>query len=500
MRALVRTQQFILMASIRYALSYTLLSSNAGVVLQFIGSLFLARLLTPAQFGSYSVAAVVVALAQLLRDFGASAYVVQANTLTRETLRAAFGLMLLTAWTAAIALFALSQPIADFYRDGSIAQVMRVLSLSFLFVPFGAVSMACARRELRFGAIALIESAAGIVQLAVSVLLAFLGWGALSLAWAAVAGALATVIGTCAIRQPDAPWLPSLRGIRSVARFGASIASASTLGHLANNAPDLVIGRMLDVHAVGVFNRAASLNRMFGNMLQKTLGPVLLPALAQLKRDGADLRETFLRGTVRITGLTWPVYLTIGVMGDSLVRTLFGPQWPEAVPLVPFICATAAYSSTFTLCGALYVARGQPQLNVRLEAWGLAVKVGAIIAAAPYGLFAVALAWPLITLASSLYHLRLLRRQLDVPARLLARQLRRNLGIALLTAGVALAVDRLIRGQFGDAAAPIACIAGGLSAALVWMSCVLRGSHPLADELQRAQRAAQARWASFRAR
>ncbi|WP_341676056.1 oligosaccharide flippase family protein [Niveibacterium sp. SC-1] len=488
------------MASIRSALSYTLLSSNAGVILQFVGSLFLARLLTPAQFGSYSVAAVVVAMAQLLRDFGASAYVVQANTLTREMLRAAFGLMLLTAWGAALALFALAQPIADFYRDGSIAQVMRVLSLSFLFVPFGAVSMACARRELRFGAIALIEGAAGIVQLLVSVLLAFLGWGALSLAWAAVAGALATVIGTCAIRQPDAPWLPSLRGVRAVARFGASIASASTLGHLGNNSPDLVIGRLIDVHAVGVFNRAASLNRMFGNMLQKTLGPVLLPALAQLKREGTDLQGTFLRGTVRITGLTWPVYLTIGVMGDSLIRTLFGPQWSEAVPLVPFICATAAYSSTFTLCGALYVARGQPQLNVRLEAWGLAVKVGAIVAAAPFGLFAVALTWPLITLISSLYHLRLLRRQLRVPARQLARELRLNCVIALLCAGAALLVDQLIRSRFGSTAAPLACVAGGLAAALVWMACLHRLAHPLAEELRRAQRALQARWTSFRTR
>ena len=55
------------------------------VLLSLAGGMIISRLLTPAQTGIYSVAAVLLGVAQVLRDFGAGQYLVQERELTRPS-------------------------------------------------------------------------------------------------------------------------------------------------------------------------------------------------------------------------------------------------------------------------------------------------------------------------------------------------------------------------------------------------------------------------------
>ncbi len=62
------------MASVRRTLSLSLSSNYSNLAIHTIAVMVLARLLTPAEIGVYSIGAAVITLAHVVRDFGVGNY------------------------------------------------------------------------------------------------------------------------------------------------------------------------------------------------------------------------------------------------------------------------------------------------------------------------------------------------------------------------------------------------------------------------------------------
>ena len=102
------------MASIRKSLALSLAEKYTGILIAIAGTVILSRLLSPAQIGIYSVAAAFIGLAHIVRDFGIGSYLVQERDLTADRIRTAVSVTMLTAWSIAAVLAALSGPISTF--------------------------------------------------------------------------------------------------------------------------------------------------------------------------------------------------------------------------------------------------------------------------------------------------------------------------------------------------------------------------------------------------
>ncbi len=128
------------MSALRLSLLYSFSERYLLLLLATLGSMALARLLTPAEIGIYSVAAVLVGLAQVVRDFGVGQYLIQERELTPDKLRAALGASLLVAWPLAALLLLLAAPLAGFYRQPGLRAVLQLLAINVALVPFSAVA------------------------------------------------------------------------------------------------------------------------------------------------------------------------------------------------------------------------------------------------------------------------------------------------------------------------------------------------------------------------
>jgi O-antigen/teichoic acid export membrane protein len=360
---------------------YTLLVLNTA------GAMVLARWLTPAEIGVYAIGAVLVGLVQVLRDFGVGSYVIQEKELTEEKLRAALGVSMLIAWPLAGLVLALSQPAACFYHEPRLCTVLELLAMNFLLVPFSAVALPCLRRQMRFGAIFAINLSQCVAQLACSVTLAVLGWGYLSLACGAVAGAVATLAATACCRPRELPWLPAWCGVREILSFG-SISTAGTLIDEAGvAAPDLIIGKMAGMAEVGIYGKAMGVINVFNQLVTAAVSPVIFPLYSAHVRDGRDLRQAYLTTVSYMTALAWPFFAGIALFAQPLVRFLYGPQWDAAVPVIRVICLGSAVYSMFSMARYLFVAMGQVKAQARLDALAVPVRVVAVLVAAPFGLY-----------------------------------------------------------------------------------------------------------------
>src|SRR5471030_3171993 len=182
------------MIHLRRSLFITFFSTNAMTVVQFGVTLVLARLLTPAEVGIFSITSVVIGLAAVFRDFGVSSYLQRERDLTPQKIASALGLLLTTSWLLAAGIYLASDSVAAYYGQPGIARVMRVLTLSFCLLPFASFFYSLLSRDLNAGKQAIVNAAGTLVYALTCITLAYRGHSYMALAWANVANISATIV------------------------------------------------------------------------------------------------------------------------------------------------------------------------------------------------------------------------------------------------------------------------------------------------------------------
>lgn len=354
--------------------------------------MILSRLLTPTQVGVYSVAVTFVNLVHMLRDFGTSEYLVQVRDLDRETSRSAFTVTLIIAWSLAAVLFLASPLIADFFREPGLGSVVRILAITYLLLPIGSTTGALLMRDMQFGIRYKINVTALVVQNALTILLAWYGWGYYSPAWGAVAG-MGTTVGGCLYwgRHHRVRGI-SLKQWREVSQFGVKKTLGSAMSQLGAGAPDFVIGRMLGLAQVGMFSRGQGLVRMFNEKVIGAIAPVSYAAFSQRHREGGNAGALYLRSITYITGVGWPFFGFSALMAFPLIRIFFGDQWDMAVPILQLLAVQAAIGLLVKQHSNLLTAIGRVGLATLWTAGWQVITIGALIGGALVSVVAVAAA------------------------------------------------------------------------------------------------------------
>jgi len=384
----------------RRSLALSALDTYVGLVLGIASRVLLARLLVPDDFGVFAVAAVFASLAGSIRTFGTNEYLIQHPAPTTATWRAAGAVVWIVGWTLGIALIVLSPWVARFYGRDEVGHVLVVLALGYFFTPLGSVTLAWCRRELRMAPVVASSLAANLATFVVGLVFAMRGHGAMSLAIATVAGAAASTLVVLAMRPAHLPRWPSLEGAGEVLRFGRQASGIFLYGQAGAGAPELVIGKAEGLVPVAHFGRAQGLVELFNHLVLKAVGPVMLPALAQRARAGADhggIAAVYLRGTGHLTALAWPILGGMAILAWPAVRIVYGAQWMQAVPIAPVLCLAAAVAMAQHLASALLFALGLVRECNVLELKVQLLRVAGTLLVLPFGL--VGACWGLVAAA-----------------------------------------------------------------------------------------------------
>ncbi len=466
----------------RPAFLFSFAERYTALLIATVGSMVIARMLAPADIGIYSIGAVLAGLAQVLRDFGVGQYLVASRTLERPQLRAALAVALVAAWSLGALVLVASGPMAAFYGQPVLRDVLQLLALNFLLLPFTSLTLSCLRRRLRLPSIYLINTSHGLTQLLCTIWLAAHGYGCVSLAWGTVAASLAAFLVSLPLRPRELPWLPSLAGVREVLGFGAYATGGNLIDEAGVAAPDLIVGKVLGAADVAVFGKAQALLNLFSQAVTSAISPVLLPLFAVQAREGQDLRHSYLLTVSCMTAVAWPFFTLLGLLALPVINLLYGHQWDAAAPLIRIMCCSAALYSMFSMARYLFIATGHVREQARLDAAAVAVRVAAVLAGALAGLHWVAWAVVLGALFRSWLTWRLLASLSGIGAAALVRATARSAAVTAVTALAPLAA--LSATPPGMAQVMLAAC----GAVPLWLAGVLLFRHALAGELELAWR------------
>lgn len=397
--------------TVRSALFYSFGTRYASLVIQFVATVVIARLLSPTELGIYSVGAAVIMIAHTFRDFGTSSYVIQEKELTAERLRTAFTLTIIVAWLIAVVLFVASAPLARFYAEPGVGEVLRVMALNFALIPFGSITLALLRREMNFRSIMFINLASTFVHSGASILFSSLGLSFISLAWAAVLGTATTVIGALMVNRSWVMAWPSLSERRHVLGFSVRSSVSSIASEAGHASPDIILGRVLGMEATGIFGRAMGYVQLFERLLQDVLRSVMLPYLSEEIRSGSDLRATLNRALENIASVSWFLIGLTAVLAEPGIRLLFGSQWGEAALIAQVLAVAMAIRCIAPSLASGFVANGQIDVLMKVSVISVAAKVFLLILLSPYGLLWAAIGFALAELIMLLIMLSMAHRK-----------------------------------------------------------------------------------------
>ncbi len=355
------------MPNVYRSLAFSFLEKFALIGVTLVSYVLIARLLTPEEIGIYSVSAALIAIGQVVREFGIGNFLIQEKNLTRDHIRTAFGVSLLMSFILFLIVSAAAPLVVDFYKDERMTSIVRIIALNFLVMPFCSISLALLRREMQFGKLTSVNVVAAIVGMVTTLGLAFAKFGPQSLAWGIIATNCVTGFGAWVARSDNKIISPSLCEWRKVLTFGSQSAGAGVVTSAAMGMNDLTIGRILGFAPAAIFSRANGLVAMFNQQVMDAIRSVALPAFARAHRQNQSMEPLYIASVTAVTAVAWPFYGFVALNATGILRIMFGPQWDESAAYVPIFCISAAISSTYNLVLTLAISIGRNDVAFRTD-------------------------------------------------------------------------------------------------------------------------------------
>lgn len=392
---------------VTHAVSWQVLARGSDRGLRFLSSLLLARLLAPEDFGRLAGALVIASIVETISFLGVEQAIIKSDRgADPRFLGAAFRVMVVRGIVVALVVAACSPLGAWYYEEQALTAMTMVVALSPLVLGFANPWISSLRRDLDFRAYSVAAVTGGVAQVAVSVLLAWLGLGAMSLVIGIVANSATTVAAGWLLvpRRIDLAFDPEARAeIRS---FAGKAVGMPFLLLLSLELPGVVLGRVTDLATLGTFTLARRLCSLPTEVALPIFASVLTPAYASLRGEPERLRRVWLFALASVPMLTLPVVAGTVVLDERLPRVLYGAEYAGAAGLMSLLGVANFVNAINGCCGPLFWGLGVPQRDRTQVAIRLVVvAVLSVPAARVWGVVGVAGAIAVAQVLSLMYAL-----------------------------------------------------------------------------------------------
>jgi O-antigen/teichoic acid export membrane protein len=419
------------MSTTRGAIIWSLAERYLGLVIALTASMIVARLLTPTEVGLFSLCAAILAVSSTIREFGVSEYIIQERALDDDKLRRAYAVAVLIAWPIGGVVFLARHAVAAHYGQPELARIIGVLALSYVLLPLATPAYALLSRDMQFKKLLFVHAASGLAGAITSVLMAYNGFGPISLAWGMVATIATQLIGVSMARPRSSFLLPSFRGLGPILKFGSTLVSARVVESTTNNAHEFFIAHYTGFAAVGLFSRAKGLVDIFQTSVTAAVARVATPDMAASLRKDQSLVSTFSRGTVLFTCLSWSFSGFVALAAPEIIGLMFGSQWVAAAGPASLLAIATLPHPFYALCGSVVAATGQVRRRVAIAMRWCPVHIAVLWVGSQWGLEWVATLWLITNIVIAWANAREVRSALKTSYRAMYTASLRSVPVAL---------------------------------------------------------------------
>jgi PST family polysaccharide transporter len=365
---------------------WTMVRTSLSELIALPSTMVLARLLSPSDFGIAAIATFFGRLAARLSNAGVGIALVRIKILRDEHVSSVFVISAALTAVTATALIGAGPAIARFYRTPEIADILPIVALDFVISALSIIPQALLTRSMRYRDMAALGSADTTTAAVGAVVFAWFGLHYWSIPLGVLCGSAVKWIWAIKL----VGWHLRFRFVPSAARelmsFALGTYTKGMLEYFSQNADNLVIGRVLGIDALGLYDKAFSSVQRVYNKLTVGGPSVSFRALAIMQDEPERFRRAFEKIMIASTLVGYATFATLGTMGPYVIEVLFGEKWRPSIVPFQLLCAAGALKVPSAFGGAAANARGWIWSNVWRQALQVVCIVVGVYAAAPWGI------------------------------------------------------------------------------------------------------------------
>ena len=333
--------------------------------LSFLRIIVIARILSPAQFGVYGIAALVLSLVEILTETGINVFLVQNKENINRYIGTAWVVSIIRGFLISSLIFLSSFFISGFFKSPDALVLLMLVSLVPLIRGFINPSIAKFQKDLQFQKEFYYRSGVFFIETIVSIVLVVVMKNPIALIYSLIAGAIFEMAISLLFVKPVPIIEFNKKIFREIISYGRWITGAGIFGYLFQNIDNVVVGRMLGTGALGTYDMAYSIATLPLNEISDVVARVTFPIYTRISDDKKRLRRAYIRTILLTTLLVLPILLSFLLIPSQVILLFLGANWIQATDVLKVLAIYAMLSILGSPTGAVfYAVKKQEYLTV----------------------------------------------------------------------------------------------------------------------------------------
>lgn len=342
----------------KHAIVWSMIDKFLKRGIQFLLSIFLARLLTPNDYGIVAMAAIFVSWGEVFRDFGLGQSIIQHKDVTDEQTSTIFYLNLMMGVLIAIVFQIIAPIAANFYDNDMVAWVVRISGITFILQSFNVIQLSLLKKKLNYKVETVGSFVSSLLSGIIGIVLAYLGFGVWSLLIQSISSYTisTTYIWFKSTWRPK--WIFNFSKTRSMFKMGIGFMLQGLIDNIFNSLGSMVIGKLFSPSTLGLYSRGNSLAEMPKTTFIIPFTRPLFPVFAKIQDDKAAVRNYFLN---TIDMLNWLMIFVTGIIltsSSEIICILYGDVWLDSAKYLFLLSIMIPFFPNWTTTTSLWKGLG----------------------------------------------------------------------------------------------------------------------------------------------
>ena len=370
------------------------ISNGAQQLLNLVFGIFLARLLSPADYGMVGMLTIFSLIAVSLQESGFISGLNRKKDIQDEDYNAVFWFNVLCSTSVYVLLFLSAPLIAQWFRQPVLVPLARLSFLSFVISSFATSPRAWLFRNLKVKETALITIAALSVSGLTGICLAWNGFAYWGIAIQNLVYCLCITVGSWWSSDWHPSWHMDLRPLRGMFAFSSKLLATNIFTHINNNLFSIFFGRLYGEKMVGYYNQANKWTGMGYTMLTGMVWSVTQPLFARLSYDEPERMLQVFRKMLRFTAfLSFPCLFGLALIAPEFITIAITAKWLPSARLMQILCIGGAFIPIAQFYANFLISQGRSNLFLWNNVALCLLQMLLLVVLYPYGVQTMVLAY-----------------------------------------------------------------------------------------------------------
>lgn len=368
-------------------LLWSLWQQVSSKLVSFCISVFLARILAPAEFGLIAMLSLFIAIGNTLLDSGLTTSLIRTTDANQRDYSTIFYFNLAGSTLVYVVLFLTAPLIAGFYNQPVLKAIVRVYGLILIINAFFGVQSTLLVKEMRFKKQTNMQIPAAIGGGILGIVLAKMGYGVWSLVWMG----LCTSFLSTAMHWITSNWRPAwvfdMQCFKKHIDFGYKMTLSGILDTVYQNLYLIIIGKYFSASQLGFYSRADAVSQLPIGNISAAINKATYPMFAEISADVVKMKNVYKKLMQQVLFWNAPSLIVLCLIARPLFHLLLTDKWLPAVPYFQILCISGIMYPLHSYNLNVLKVLGKSALFLRLEIVKKVLSVIGILSFIHFGIY-----------------------------------------------------------------------------------------------------------------